>query len=122
MQSYSMGFIELDEEKGIPVINEDKLIRRAKGKNVEVLRERLLNKEMYSFVLDIILQLNGYESAISNRDDDEIEEIKEEGSVECAAKDTDEAELLISFDIAKNNGPYGIEDSFYLKVTDIKRI
>ena len=121
-QSYSMGFIELDEEHSIPVINEEKLLRRAKGKNVEILREKLLNNEMSFTELDEILEENGYKNVIYNRDDDEIEDIKEEQEVEYVAKDTDEAELLIYFDITKDNERGEYVEDFYLKVTYIERI
>ena len=59
LQSLSMGFIELDEEHSIPVINEEKLIRRAKGKNIEILKEKLRNNEMSFAELDYMLVYNG---------------------------------------------------------------
>ena len=119
-QGCSMGFIELDVKKGVPVINEEKLLRRAKGKNVGILREKLLNNEMSFTELDDILEDNGYKKVICNLYDDEIENIKEDLSVEYVAKDTDEAEISIDFDITKDNEPG--EEDFHLKVTGIKRI
>ena len=121
-QSRSMGFILIDDddEKCVPVISEKKLLRRAKGKNVEILREKLLNNEMSFSELDSILVGNGYDSVFYSVYEYGNQRIKEDECVEYIAEDTGEAEIRIYFNITKDNEP-GKED-FYLKVTSIKRI
>ena len=122
LQSNSMGFIELDEKNSVPVINEEKLQLRMKGKNFEVLRDMLLNKGVSFSALDEIMELNGYTSIIYDYDDEEkIKEIKEDLSVIYTVNDDTEAEVEISFVILKDCSCPGYEENFYIKVTDFQK-
>ena len=119
-QSYSLGFIELDEENSIPVINEEKLRRRIKGKNFEVLREMLLNKEMKFSLLDDILKLNGYYSMIHDYEDIEVKDIERGSYVIYTASDDTEAQVKISFIVTRPNWDDKYAENFYLEVTDFQ--
>ena len=120
LEDASLGFIELDEEKGIPVINEDKLQRKAEEvfeEKIEILRKVILNNEMNFITLNKILQIFGYYSAIHGGI---IKYIKKNSTVLYTAVGDNMAELKIDFEITKDNEPG--EEDFYLKVTGIKRI
>lgn len=139
-KTYSLGFIELDEKKGIPVINEDKfklVAEQMTGIRVDALREILPNKEISFIQLDKILKINGYYGKLykvlgmdgchSMPCDKTIKNIKKDLKVVYTARETGEPEVEIYFEITKNNGPDEIEEDlyledFYLRVTGIKRI
>ena len=119
---YSFDFIDLDEEKNIPVINEDCL----KGKAFEIIEKRtkslrraLLNKEMRFIELDNIMEINGYYSLL---DDGVTSYIKRNLNVVYTAVDTKEAEIEISFIITEDTEVDEMEENFRLIVTDVKGI
>ena len=115
----SLGFIELDEKDGILVINEEKLLLKAEQitkKRIELLKEMLLNKKMNFMLLDAILELNGYESAIS---DIRIKYIKKNLCVLYAIAGDCESEIQISFVITEDSEPDGLEEDFHLRVTNV---
>ena len=88
-------------------------------KGVNELSKILLNNELYYRLFDRMLEDSGYYSVIDNG---VTSEIKKNSKVVCTAVDTNKSEIEISFEITKNNGPDEVEEGFYLRVTDIKRI
>lgn len=71
-----------------------------------------------SFVdLDNFMMDNGYYSIF---DDNVTEQVKSSRSVVYTATDTNEAEIVISFDITIDNAEDEAETAFELKVTDIE--
>lgn len=84
--------------------------------NVVELKEMLLNKEISFLELDNIMSNNGYYTV---SDDGVTKDIKNDLTVAYTATDSNEAEILISFEITIDNGEDEIEESFYLKVLDV---
>ena len=88
-------------------------------KGVNELKDILLNKKMSFLLLDNILDHSGYYSVFNDR---VISYIKNELKVIYTAVDTGVAEIEIFFEITEDCGADEIEESFYLRATDIKRI
>ena len=86
-------------------------------KNVNELREMLINKKMSFLLLDNIMSTNGYYSVFN---DGVISYIKQDKNVVYTAMDTNVAEVQIFFEITTDNEPQEIEEIFYLKVIDIQ--
>ena len=90
-------------------------------KNVNELREILLNKEMSFTMLDHIMhKICGYYSVFAIYDDGIIKDIKDYLTAVYTAVDTNTAEVQIFFEITKDNAATETEENFYLKVTDIQ--
>ena len=70
-------------------------------------------------LLDNILDHSGYYSVYY---DDITKEIKQNLKVVYTAVDSGASEIEISFEITEDCGADEIEESFYLRVIDIKRI
>lgn len=87
-------------------------------KNINELREMLINKKMSFLLLDNIMSTNGYYSLLNNG---VTKYIKEELKAVYSVFGTGLAEVQIFFEITHNNAADEIEESFYLKVTDIKK-
>ena len=87
-------------------------------KNINELREMLLNKEMSFMLMDNIVSSYGYYTVF---DDGITKDIKNDLNVVYTAVDTCEPEVKISFEIIIDNGPDEVEEAFYLKVTDIQK-
>ena len=85
--------------------------------NVNELKNELLNCEMSFVDLDNFMMDNGYYSIF---DDNITEQVKSSRSVVYTATDTNEAEIVISFDITIDNAEDEAETAFELKVTDIE--
>lgn len=85
--------------------------------NVNELKNELLNCEMSFVDLDNFMMDNGYYSIF---DDNVTEQVKSSRSVVYTATDTNEAEIVISFDITIDNAEDEAETAFELKVTDIE--
>lgn len=85
--------------------------------NVNELKNELLNCEMSFVELDNFMMDNGYYSIF---DDNVTEQVKSSRSVVYTATDTNEAEIVISFDITIDNAEDEAETAFELKVTDIE--
>lgn len=75
--------------------------------------------EMNFMLLNRILADNGYYSVL---DEGIPSYIKKKSKAVYHAEDTGKAEIEISFEITENSGPDEIEESFWIEVTDIKRI
>lgn len=85
-----------------------------KKATVEKIRTEFLGKEVNFYNLDNFMQENGYYSVF---DDGATEDIKEEKSVVYTATDTNEAEVIIEFEITIDSA----EENFELKVTSIEK-
>lgn len=85
--------------------------------NVNELKSKLLNCEMSFEDLDNLMMNNGYYTVF---DDGATDEIKRSGSVVYTATDTNEAEVIVSFNITIDNGEDEREEAFMLKVTDVE--
>ena len=88
-----------------------------KKMNVQELKEELLNNEMSFVALDNFMQKNGYWSVF---DEGTTEEIKEDKNVVYTATDTNEAEVIIEFEITIDSAEDEAEENFELKVTSIE--
>ena len=86
-------------------------------KNVNELKEMILNQEYGFMELDGIMEDSGYYSVL---DDGTTKNIKNDLNVVYTAKDTCEAEVQIFFEITVNNGEDEVEEDFDLKVIDIQ--
>ena len=90
-------------------------------KNINELREMLLNKEMSFTMLDSIMhKICGYYSVFEIYDDGVTKDIKNYLTAVYTAVDTNTAEVQIFFEITKDNAATETEENFYLKVTDIQ--
>ena len=89
-------------------------------KNINELREMLLNKKMSFMFLDNTMCNNGYYSVFAIFDDGVTKDIKNYLTAVYTAVDTNTAEVQIFFEIIADNEPDEIEEIFYLKVTDIQ--
>ena len=87
-------------------------------KNIEELKEMLLNEEMSFMLMDNIVSSYGYYTVF---DAGITKDIKTDLNVVYTAKDTCEPEVKISFEIIIDNGEDEVEEAFYLKVTDIQK-
>lgn len=86
--------------------------------NVKELNNELKGSE-YSFEeLDNFMMENGYYSIFN---DGATSNIKDDKNVIYTAKDTNECEVKINFEITANNSEDEIEEAFYLKVINIKK-
>lgn len=85
--------------------------------NVNELKNELLNCEMSFVDLDNFMMANGYYTVF---EDGATDDIKFSKSVAYTATDTNEAEVIISFDITIDNAEDEAETAFELKVTDIE--
>ena len=83
---------------------------------IKKLKKELLNKEFSFLELDNYMSENGYYSVF---DDGVTENIKSDLNVAYTSKVTNEAEILISFEITIDNGEDEGIEAFYLKVIDI---
>ena len=86
-------------------------------KNVNELKEMLLNKEISFTELDSTMMESGYYSVF---DDGVTENIKASKNVIYTAKDTNECEISIDFEITIDNGEDEVDEAFYLKVLNIE--
>ena len=90
-------------------------------KNINELREMLLNKEMSFTMLDHIMhKICGYYSVFTICDDGVIKDIKDYLTAVYTAVDTNTAEVQIFFEITADSEPGENEENFRLKVTDIQ--
>ena len=89
-------------------------------KNINELREMLLNKKMSFMFLDNTMYNNGYYSVFAIFDDDVTKDIKNYLTAVYTAMDTNTAEIQIFFEITADNEPSEADESFYLRVTDIQ--
>ena len=90
-------------------------------KNINELREMLLNKEMSFMMLDNIMhKICGYYSVFAIFDDGVTKDIKNYLTAVYTAVDTNTAEVQIFFEITADNALGEAEENFYLKVTDIQ--
>ena len=90
-------------------------------KNINELREMLLNKEMSFTMLDHIMhKICGYYSVFAIYDDGVIKDIKDYLTAIYTAVDTNTAEVQIFFEITADSEPGENEENFRLKVTDIQ--
>lgn len=85
-------------------------------KNVNELVEMLKGNEISFMYLDNLMNDSGYYSVF---DDGVTENIKNDKNIVYTAKDTNECEIQIFFEITINNGEDETEESFYLKITDV---
>ena len=84
---------------------------------VEKIRTEFLGKEVNFYNLDNFMMTNGYYSVF---DDGAIEDIKEDKNVVYTATDTNEAEVIIEFEITIDSAEDEAEENFELKVTSIE--
>ena len=90
-------------------------------KNIDKLREMLLNKEMSFMMLDNIMhKICGYYSVFTIFDDGVTKDIKNYLTAVYTAVDTNTAEVQVFFEITADNSEDESEENFYLKVTDIQ--
>ena len=90
-------------------------------KNINELREMLLNKEMSFTMLDHIMhKICGYYSLYEIYDDGIIKDIKDYLTAVYTAVDTNTAEVQIFFEITKDNAATETEENFRLRITDIQ--
>ena len=89
-------------------------------KNINELREMLLNKKMSFMFLDNTMCNNGYYSVFTIFDDGVTKDIKNYLTAVYTAVDTNTAEIQLFFEITKDNEASEPEENFYLKVTDIQ--
>ena len=88
-----------------------------KKTNINELKEMLLNEEMSFMFLDNTMYNNGYYTVFN---DGVTKDIKNDLNVVYTAMDTCEAEVQIFFEITIDNKPDEVEESFYLRITDIQ--
>lgn len=86
-------------------------------KGIVELREELLNKEMSFIDLDNEMMVSGYYSVF---DDGVTGDVKGAKNVVYTAKDTNECEVIIDFEITINNGEDEVEEAFELKVLKVE--
>lgn len=84
---------------------------------VEKIRTEFLGKEVNFYNLDNFMMTNGYYSVF---DEGAIEDIKEDKNVVYTATDTNEAEVIIEFEITIDSAEDEAEENFDLKVTSIE--
>ena len=90
-------------------------------KNINELKEMLLNKEMSFMMLDNIMhKICGYYSVFAIYDNGVTKGIKNYLTAVYTAVDTCTAEVQIFFEITADNALGEAEENFYLKVTDIQ--
>ena len=90
-------------------------------KNINELRDILLNKEMSFTMLDSIMcKIAGYYPLRAIYDDGIIKDIKDYLTVVYTAVDTNTAEIQLFFEITKNNEAGETEENFRLRITDIQ--
>ena len=90
-------------------------------KNINELREILLNKEMSFTMLDHIMhKICGYYSLYEIYDDGIIKDIKDYLTAVYTAVDTNTAEIQLFFEITKDNAASENEENFRLRITDIQ--
>ena len=122
VRDYSLGFIELDKENSTLFINDYKLLLKAEEifkKRIKTLRRTLLNKEINFITLRSILELNGYYAVFDDKVKKDIEDYYE---VFYTAENDLEEKIEISFFIIDNTEVDEIEENFWVRVTDVKRI
>ena len=122
VRDYSLGFIELDKENSTLFINDDKLLLKAEQifkKRIETLKRTLLNKEINFITLRSILELNGYYALFDDKVKKDIEDYYE---VFYTAENGSGEKIEISFFIIDNVEVDEIEENFWVRVTDVKRI
>lgn len=86
---------------------------------LESLRKELIGKEISFIDLDNFMIDQGYYSVF---DDGTTENIKNDLSVTYTSTETNEAEILISFEITLNNAEDEVEEAFDLEITEIEKI
>lgn len=84
---------------------------------VNELKEMLENKEMDFLELDNKMVESGYYTLF---DDGATANIKEDKNVVYTARDTNECEIIINFEITIDNGEDEIDESFELKVISVE--
>ena len=90
-------------------------------KNINELRDILLNKEMSFTMLDSIMcKICGYYSLYEIYDDGIIKDIKDYLPAVYTAVDTNTAEIQLFFEITKDNAANETEENFRLRITDIQ--
>ena len=90
-------------------------------KNINELREMLLNKEMSFTMLDHIMhKICGYYSLYKIYDDGIIKDIKDYQTAVYTAVDTNTAEIQLFFEITVDSKPGENEENLSLKVTNIQ--
>ena len=90
-------------------------------KNVNELRDILLNKEMSFTMLDSIMcKICGYYSVFAIYDDGITKDIKDYLTAVYTAVDTNTAEIQLFFEITKDNAASETEENFRLRITDIQ--
>ena len=89
-------------------------------KNINELREMLLNKEMSFTMLDNIMHNSGYYSVFKIYDDGITKDIKNYLTAIYTAIDTNTAEIQLFFEITKDNAASETEENFRLRITDIQ--
>ena len=90
-------------------------------KNINELREMLLNKEMSFTMLDgIMCKIAGYYPLREIYDDGIIKDIKDYLTAVYTAVDTNTAEIQIFFEITADYKPGEAEENFRVRVTDIQ--
>ena len=90
-------------------------------KNINELREMLLNKEMSFMMLDNIMhKICGYYSVFTIFDDGVTKDIKNYLTAVYTAVDTNTAEVQIFFEITADDKPSEAEENLDLKVADIR--
>lgn len=83
------------------------------------LRNELLGQEMNFMELDNYMMEEEFYSVC---EDGVISDIKECGNVAYTNRKTGECEILISFEIVKDNEADELEGNFVIKITDIDNI
>ena len=83
------------------------------------LKNELLGKELYFKDLDTILVSNNFYSLL---DDNITEDIKSDLKAIYTNRESNEAEIIINFEIVYNNSSDESEESFILKVLSIDNI
>ena len=90
-------------------------------KNINELRDILLNKEISFTMLDSIMcKIAGYYPLRAIYDDGIIKDIKDYLTVVYTAVDTNTAEIQLFFEITKDNAVDETEENFRLRITDIQ--
>ena len=89
-------------------------------KNINELREMLLNKEMSFTMLDNIMHNSGYYSVFEIYDDGITKDIKNYLTAIYTAIDTNTAEIQLFFEITEDNAASETEENFRLRITDIQ--
>lgn len=86
---------------------------------LEKLKNSLLDTELTFIELDNKMIEYGFYSVF---DDGATEQIKDCANVVYTSTETNEAEIIISFEITIDNEPDEAEENFYLEVTEIEYI